>query len=234
GSASDGVKGYPYQSDINTAQQQSTTTIAALKSSHVTTVVCFCDPIAPVFLSNTADQQNYHPEILLSGTGLLDYDKLARLYNPNVWKNAFGLSEIQTVLPFPEDDAARAWRDAGKSGLPDKTENLNVAYWILMGNAIQDAGPGLNPDTIRQGLFSAPARGGWKLTHGNPHYTLQQYRPPDDYTGVNDAREVWWCKSKVSDIDGEPGSYYAVDNGHRYDLGEWPGGDPQVFDHVCP
>ncbi|HWW52624.1 MAG TPA: hypothetical protein VNY84_02555, partial [Acidimicrobiales bacterium] len=41
GSPADGVKGYPYESDITRAEQQSTTTVAGLKSSGVTTVVFF-------------------------------------------------------------------------------------------------------------------------------------------------------------------------------------------------
>ena len=48
GSPADKVFEYPYQLDINTAQQQSTTTVSEMKQDHVTTVVCFCDPIAPV------------------------------------------------------------------------------------------------------------------------------------------------------------------------------------------
>src|SRR5205823_12692129 len=113
GSKGDGVKGYPYQSDINTAQQQSTTTISELKQDHVTTAVCFCDPIAPVFLTNAASQQNYHPEWLMSGTGLLDYDVLGQLYNHDAWRYAFGPSNLADNVPFPQSDAVKAWQDAG-------------------------------------------------------------------------------------------------------------------------
>ena len=92
----------------------------------------------------------------------------------------------------------------------------------------------LTPENVRQGMFTAQAAGGWELTHGDPHYPLIQFRAPDDFTGINDEREVWWCKSKSSEIDGQPGSYYYFDNGHRYDEGQWPSGDPQLFDKPCP
>jgi hypothetical protein len=233
GSSSENVVEYPYQSDINTATQQSVTTVAAMKKDHITTVIHFGDPIAPVFFSNTADQQNFHPEILLGGTGLLDYDKLARLYNPNVWRHAFGLSNLQLQPPFEQSDAANAWRDAGYSGLPDKTANLGWVYFSLMGTMTQNAGPNLTVGNIRQGMFTAPPRGGWVESHGDPHYPLIVFRPPDDYTGINDAREVWWCNSAISSLDGQPRAYIQVDNGHRYDLGQWPSGDPKVFDTTC-
>ncbi len=223
GSKADGVKTYSYESNINTAQQQATTTVLALKNDKITTVVCFCDPIAPVFLTNTMDAQAYHPEELTAGSFLMDYDKLARLYNPNVWKYAFGPSTLQIQLPFDQSDAARAWRDAGNTGLPDKTENLNVAYYNLMASMIQNAGPTLNPRTIQQGMFNAQGLGGL------PNYPKIQFRAPSDYTGIDDDRETYWCATRPSEIDGQAGSYASVDNGKRTDLGQWTPGDPRVF-----
>ncbi|MCU1460663.1 MAG: hypothetical protein JWO37_738 [Acidimicrobiales bacterium] len=223
---------YPYQSDIGTAAQQSTNTVAQMKKDGITTAICYCDPIAPIFLSRALAAANYHPEILTSGTGLLDYDKLARLYEPTVWQNAFGPSLLQIQLPFDKSDAVLAWQDAGYAGQPDKTENLNFAYWNLMGNMIQNAGPRLTPENIQQGMFTAGPAGGWALTH-DPHYPLIQYQAPDDYTGISDEREVWWCKSAVSTIDNEPGSYISVNGGQRYTAGQWLTADPKVFDQPC-
>ena len=154
------------------------------------------------------------------------------LYEPSVWRNAFGPSFLQVQLPFPQSDAARAWQDAGKAGLPDQTENLYYAYWNLMGAMIQNAGPNLTPENIRQGLFTSPPAGGWALTK-DPHYPLIQFRAPDDFTGINDAREVWWCSTKSSEIDGQPGSYDFTNGGQRYDKGQLPSGDPQLFTKTC-
>ena len=128
----------------------------------------------------------------------------------------------------------KAWRDAGNPGLPDNTANLAWVYFNLMASSFQVSGPILTPENVRQGLFVQPPKGGWAETHGNPAYPLVKFAAPDDYTGINDAREVWWCSTRPSEIDGKPGSYTPVDNGHRYDVGQWPGGDPQVFTSVCP
>ncbi|HEX2851516.1 MAG TPA: hypothetical protein VHN98_13225, partial [Acidimicrobiales bacterium] len=234
GSKDDGVKGYPYESDINKAQQQSTAIVTSMQNDKVTTVVCFCDPIAPVFMTKTMASQNYHPEQLMVGTGLIDYDVLGRLYEPTVWKYAFGLSHLQVPLAFDQSDATKAWRDAGNTGTPDTTENLAWAYFSLIGNMVQNAGPRLTPETIRDGMFNAPMRGGWAETKGDPHYPGIKFKSPGDFTGIDDAREVYWCPARISEIDGNPGSYAFVDNGHRYGLGEWPSGDPKVFpDAAC-
>ena len=192
------------------------------------------DLIAPVFLTTTADSQNYHPEIMMTGTGLVDYDVLGQLYNPNVWRHAFGLSHLTNPVPFGSSDAVKAWQDQGRPGLPDKTENLAWAYWSLMGTSFQQAGPRPTPVAIRDGLFRAPVRGGWQESKGDPRYSkIRLGSNPGDYTGIDDAREVWWCGTRNSDINGQPGQYVPVDNGHRYDVGEWPTGDPKVFDSAC-
>lgn len=229
GSPSDGVKGYPYESDITQAEQQATTTISGLKSSGVTTVVFFGDPIAPVFLSNTADQQNYHPEILMTGIGLVDYDVLAQLYNPNVWRYAFGISTLADNVPFPQSDGSKAYHDGGGPGDPDQTENLNWAYFTAMATSFQAAGPKMTPRSMRDGLFGGPSYGG---DHIHP---LAAFGRPDagapkgDYTSLRDARIVWYCPTQPSPINGNNGTYVSVAGGHRYVINGIPGGNPNVF-----
>jgi len=205
-----------YQSDINTAQQQSNTIVAELKQQHVTDVEAFGDPIAPVFFTNTADSQNYHPEIYMSGMGLIDYDVLGQLYNHNVWKYAFGPSSLFDNVPFAQSEAAKAWGDAGNSGPPsDQTANLAWAYFSAMGSSFQMAGPNANPGTIRNGLWSLPPRG------GDQHHTLLSFK--NVYTGIQDMREVWWCSTTPSIINNHPGAYVSVDDPTwRHQLGQWP------------
>lgn len=222
--------GFPYQSDINSAQQQSTTTVAEMKQDHITDVIDFGDPIAPVFLSNTADQQGYHPEILLAGVGVIDYDVLGQLYNKNVWRNAFGVSELGTPEPFANTDAVKVWQDVGAPGQPDGTQNSNWAYFSLMATSFQMAGPNVNPGTIRAGLFGLPASGGDQF---NPLIKFGEQIGP--YTGVHDARETYWCATMASPIDNQPGTYVSVDNGKRYQLGQWTNSLTGVFPSgPCP
>jgi hypothetical protein len=231
GSASTVIELYKYESNINTAQQQSATTAAAVKDDEVTTLACWCDPIAPVFLTNALDQQNYHPEHLLIGLGLIDYDLLGRLYSTNQWQHAFGPSHIPLQTKFEESDAAKAWRDGGNAGSPgDRTSNLSWAYHSLMGSSFHYAGQNPTPANIRNGLFTAPLRGGWEESGGDPRFAMIKFGAgADDYTGIEDAREVWWSSTRISEIDDRPGSYAMVDGGRRYPVGQWPTGDPKVF-----
>lgn len=214
--------GIAYQSDINTAEQQSTTTVAELKQGHFTDVMQFGDPIAPVFFSNTADSQGYHPEVFLSGMGLIDYDVLGQLYNPRVWRYAFGPSSLFDNVPFPQSEASKAWEDAGNPAPPsDQTANLAWAYFSAMGSSFQLAGPTANPGTVRDGLWSAPGEG------GDQHHTLIYFK--GNYTGIQDMREVWWCATQNSPINNHPGVYVSVDDPTwRHRLGQWTS-DLKVF-----
>ena len=224
GNANTGPVALAYNPNITTAQQQAQTLVTKLRDLGVTTVSCYCDPITPVFITTAMDQQNYHPEHLLTGTGLLDYDLLGRLYSPTQWNHAFGPSELYQFPEFSQTEAAKAWRDGGNSGNPDGTENLPFAYFTFMANAIQLAGPNLNVDTIAQGLFRAEAIG------GDPaHPLIKVGARGDDFTGIEDAREAFWSATAVSSIDGRRGAYIGVDGGRRYRPGTWPSGDPKVF-----
>jgi hypothetical protein len=224
GSPSDNVKAFPYQSDITTAEQQSTTQIAALKASGVTTVVFYGDPIAPVFLTNTAESQGYHPEWLVTGTGLVDYDVLGQLYNGDQWQHAFGISDLTNSIPFAQSDAAKAAHDVG-APQPDPTENLAWSYYSLMATSFQDAGPMPTANAIQGGLFSAPGQG------GDPYHALLQFGRPNDFTGLQDAREVYWCDHAISPINGHQGMYVPIDGGVRRSLGQWPNTEPAAFPH---
>jgi hypothetical protein len=224
GSSKDAPLLRPYNSDITTAQQQSQTSSTAYKRAGVTTVICFCDPIAPVFQTAAMDQQGYHPEHLIAGVGLIDYDVLGRLYSPTQWNHAFGLSELQNFATYDQTDQSKAWRDVGNAGTPDTTEGLPWAYYNLFASAVQLAGPNITPATIKTGLFSARGLGG---DPGHPY--IKFGARADDYTGIEDVREVWWSATARSNVDGKPGAYVPVDGGRRYKSGQIPGGDPKVF-----
>jgi hypothetical protein len=216
---------YSYASDITTAQQQSDTTIAAIKQAHVTTLICLCDPIAPVFTTTTLDRQQYHPEWLIPGSGLLDYDVLAQLYNPNEMRYAFGPSELADSIPFAQTDAPKAWSDAGNSGAPDRASNLSWSYFSFFGTAFQLAGPGPTAASLVNGLNQAAPMG------GTPTETLLAFRNPFPYTGIKDFREVWYCPTSNSPINGQPGSYQPAYGGKRFQLGQVTSGTGELFPH---
>jgi hypothetical protein len=212
-----------YTSDITTAQQQTNTFIAEMKKNGATDSTCFCDPIAPVFSSKGEEEQNYHPENVGTGSGLLDYDVLAQLYDQDVWRHTFGLSNIGNSLPFADSDAVKAWHDVGNSGEPDKTENLNFTYFEFIGLLLMAAGPDLTPQNIASGVLKEPYLG------GNQYYAGWQFTPAHPYSAEVDVREVYYCPTETSPINNQPGRYDALLGGKRIRQGQFTTGLDGVF-----
>jgi hypothetical protein len=226
-----GVMLIPYASDINTAQQQAINIVQQLIDNHITTVGCWCDPIAPVFLTQNMSKQGYFPENWITGVGLIDYDVLGRLYDPTEWAHAFGVSDLGQGQAFAQTDAARWWVDAGNAGQPDATENATLPFFSLMATAFQVAGSHPTPANIRSGLTALEPFASWQATHA-PHNIKVGFRAPSPWTAAMDTREVYWSQTRVSEIDGKQGSYCPIDGGHRFDLGEWLSGNPDAFDRA--
>jgi hypothetical protein len=204
-----------YTSDITTAQQQSDTYVATLKSNHITSASCFCDPISPVFATNTEEEQNYHPEQIITGTLLLDYDVLAQLYNQDIWRHTFGISDLANASPFATSDAVKAWNDAGNSGQPDATENLNLFFYEFLADMIQASGPVLNTTNMHNGLLALPELG------GSPTESGLKFTPQYPYSSFIDVREVWYCPTQTSAINNQPGAYVPLNGGARLHLGQF-------------
>lgn len=213
-----------YVSDIERATEQTAAVVAKLIDEGVTTVSCMCDPIAPAFLTKGLSGNRYFPEFLIPGLGLLDFDKLGRLYDAEVMAHAFGPSHLGLNLPADDTDAARVWRDVGREGHPCGDNGCGVAwsYVNLLGNMIQMAGPNLNPLSMEQGLLQGMPDFG-----GTPESPLNDFGP-NDYSGVGDAKEVYWSSAAASSIDGQPGAYIPVAGGKRYRLGQWGPGLDQI------
>jgi len=219
---------FTYKSDINSATTQTESTVAALATNKVTTIVCMCDPIAPVFLTTGLSNQAYYPEHVLPGLGLLDYDLLGQLYDKQQWQHAFGPSQLPNFGSLDDTDQAQVWRAQGNSGHPCGNNGCGLEWAYISGTALmlQQTGPNLNALSFEQGVLgNIPPFGGSGLS------ALYQWGQ-DDYTGVSDEREVYWDPLATTPIDGSQGAYVAVGPNcdphpavescaQRFTLGQW-------------
>ena len=208
-----------YESNIERAQEQSTARTALMINENVTTVVCMCDPISPIFTTTAFTSQQYYPEHLLVGMIGMDFDQVGRLYEPSQWQHAFGISHISQPPPEEESAGHRIHRAAEAEGEPRCQCSTQTHYSLLLGRMLQNAGPQLTPHAIEEGMFNAPVRGGWENTGGDPEQQLHRFGP-DNYTANSDVREVYWDGSAISENDGEPGAYIPMNDGRRYTIGE--------------
>ncbi len=73
---------YFYEQNVGTAatQSQAGTAIMNSRTNPATSVVCFCDPVAPQFSYNAATNNNYWPEVLFASNQALDVDTVGQTY----------------------------------------------------------------------------------------------------------------------------------------------------------
>lgn len=215
----------PYSPDTATASSQATSQVAQAKNAGATSVLYFADPIAPAFGTKAMTSQAWFPEHVLVGSGLIDYDVLARLYDAQQWQHAFGPSDVVVYKPLAQQEASITWRAAGNKGTAYSSAQLQWSYWAVIAAGIQMAGPTLNPGTFERALLSGSCDSLPWTTSRNPYASWTHFAR-GDYTAGSDAKEVYWDANATSPIDGKQGAYISLNQGRRYRPGEWTVGEP--------
>jgi hypothetical protein len=208
-----------YKLDLGSMSNQATNIIAKLKSEGITSVVCGCDPVFPIFLTQKAQEQGYEPEWIVTGTALTDQDIVGQLYDQDQWKRAFGISYLGSPQPIRGSDGYFAYKSV-RSDEPAFIVDIIYYQLYMIALGIQLAGPDLTPQNFERGMFSYPGGVGRVGTWGFG---------PGHYTPTQDFREIWWDGSRTSTQNGKQGAYVEVDGGKRYKPGTLPSTDPAVF-----
>jgi hypothetical protein len=207
-----------YQLDLGTMSNQATNIVAQLQSQHVTTVLCGCDPILPVFLSGAAARQGYFPEFVIVGTALTDTDIVGQLWNQDFASHAFGVSSLTEPVPSNQTLGYAAYKAVRKDE-PAFSVDLIYYQMAMMAIGLQMAGPNLTPLTFEQGMFSYPPRVGPAGLWGASLH---------DYTAADDVREIYWDRNATSKYNQKQGAFKEAEQGKRYRQGEITPGDPKV------
>ncbi|MDQ1373510.1 MAG: hypothetical protein QOJ09_848, partial [Actinomycetota bacterium] len=233
-----GDRQYYYEQNINTVETQRVQAVGKMRGngtpgSEATTVVCFCDLVAPQFLYQEEQNENYWPENIMPGSGLMDRDPSAQDYEGSVacpnsaqgceYDLAFGLSSISNPEKENADVGTRVWHAAGMSGntpAPSQAISHDWEYWSLIATLIQASGPTLTPQNMDAGVRQYGVRGG-----GSTGHVLRGF-PPGSYAWNQDMRQVYFSKTKPSPYNGTAGTYVSV--GDRITLGGYKPGDPPI------
>jgi hypothetical protein len=217
---------YNYALDVSTFPEDAQRAVIQFAANRDTTVILACDPISPIFLTQDAFNQNYHPEWYDIGVALTDTDNWGQLWSqPEVAGHLFGLSEngsTQTQLD-PNGEAALTWKAAsGKDMGKDTTIPIIYAELLSMFDELQAAGPILTPANIAAGTRKLVGGGGPTAPLGT--WSFAQY-----HSGIVDAREIYWDSGGRSPANGKQGTFVAVWGGQRYGVGQFPSGQPPFY-----
>jgi hypothetical protein len=208
-----------YQLDLGTMSNQANNLIPKLKSEGITTILCGCDPVFPVFMTGAMNREKYFPEIIIVGTALTDADIVGQLYDPEAAKHMFGVSALEEPIPPTETIAYEAFKSVRPNDEPAFSVDLIYFQMQMMAIGIQMAGPNLTPANFQKGMFAYPPRlgpvGRWGMK-------------PHDYTAADDVREIYWDGTATSNYNGKRGAYIDPQKGTRWLPGTIPTGDPNI------
>ena len=149
-----------YIFDVSQQQQQATSIVAQMVSAGVNNLICMCDALYPIFLTNEATKQQWYPEWLITGTGLTDTTFFGRTYDSVQWQGAFGISPLWVFFSRLETSSGY---QAQHHMMPDLEERSTTSSgtglgvgvrqvaWQIMMTGIHFAGPRLHPADLRRG-----------------------------------------------------------------------------------
>ena len=202
-----------YQLDLSTMSNQAANIISKLQSDGVTTILCGCDPIIPVFLSGVAARQGYFPEFVITGTALTDQDVVGQLWTQSFAAHAFGISPNNAPVPSTQTLGYAAYKTVRQD---EPAFGVEIIYYqmAMLALGIQMAGPNLTPQTFQAGMRAFPPKVGpaglWSFGQGN-------------YTIGEDVREICWSTSQISGYNQKQGAYFGTSS-QRWTQGNIPGG----------
>jgi hypothetical protein len=131
-----------YQLDLSTLSSQASSIIAKLKADKISTIVCGCDPVFPVYLTQRAQEQGYYPEWDIVGVALTDQDIVGQLFNQNQWAHAFGITYQGKTIPYQATLGYAAYKSV-RNDEPAQAVNIIYAQMYMLALGIQLAGPDL-------------------------------------------------------------------------------------------
>ncbi|MCL4422371.1 MAG: ABC transporter substrate-binding protein [Actinobacteria bacterium] len=194
-----------YSMDPSNYGSESLSIVSQMKADGVTTVVCGCDPVFPIALTDAAQEQGWYPEWLAGSFG----DAVARDYNQAEWVHAMSFPGGQ----WPVMDQLESYKvyETASGGKPPQEPYFFSAYYelLFLFSAIQHAGPDLNASSFEQSVFSLPApipggqAGVW--IYGPGHFTIESS------FGLG-----WWDENAISNYDGKQGAYENCNSGASY------------------
>ena len=232
------VKGheYFYEQNVSTAatQSQAGTAIMNSRENPATSVVCFCDPVAPQFSYNAATNNNYWPEALFATNQAMDTDSTGQTYMGELacpqrnrgcaFDGALGLGQSEKATAPEKLGGLKVFKATSKSAVPLQPLIMEIFWqnYNMFASLLQVTGPQLTPANMAASAPRLGTRGG-----GSTGYSERAF-VNGELSWTQDVYVTYWTKNKTSPYNKELGAFTQAYGGKRFGLGELPKGAPQV------
>ena len=211
-----------YVLNLSTLSSQASNIISQLQNDGITTVVCGCDPVFPVYLTSRAAEQGYTPEWVVAGVALTDTDIVGQLFQQSEWSHAFGVTFAGPIEPKQDTFGYAAYKSISPSTEPANAVDLIYEQMYQMAIGIQMAGPDLTPANFEAGMRAYP---GSTAGASNALYGTWDF-PAGHFSPQVDSAFIYWDPNKISPYNDKQGAY--VVSTSRYKTGQYPQAPPAL------
>ena len=232
------VKGheYFYEQNVATAAQQSQAGTAVMNSPQnpATSVVCFCDPVAPQFSYNASTNNNYWPEVMFATNQAMDTDSAGQSYMGDLacpqksrgcaFDGALGLGQAEKSVPAEQLGGMKVFKASSKTDTTLQPLIIEIFWqnYNMFASLLQATGPNLTPQNMMASAPRLGTRGG-----GATGFSRRAFEK-GELSWTQDVFVTWWQKNKKSAFNGKTGAFTQAYGGRRFGLGQIPKGDPAV------
>ena len=223
---------------MQTAPTQRRAAIAKMREgTESTSVMCFCDQVAPAFLYDEQELNNYYPENIIVATGFMDTDTVAHTYDHLFDPGPAGgrVPDVRERLrPRPGRPAGVAEHRlrgphlevGGQPGSPGLGRGRRLRLLELLRHP-RDAGRA-QPDA-RQHHGRAPSAPSPSCPSAAPTPGTGRGRVgANDFTWDDGLREIYFAPKRKSAYDGVSGAWGSLNGGRWFTGGKFPTGAIQL------
>jgi hypothetical protein len=188
----------------------------------VTSLLCLCDPLSQLLISNNLANSNYLPEFFDAGIAGLETDVFGQQMNQKAWAHATTLnSQAQVVGKYGSTFGYFAAKSIDPKAFVVNEVDMIYLHLYQLALGIQLAGPNLTPETFARGLASY--RGG-QGPYGPMAWTVNG---KSSFSAAHDFRLQWWDPTATSSYDAKKGAWQELPTWYRG--ATLPAGEPALF-----
>lgn len=203
-----------------------TSAVAQMRASGTTTVILEVGVVNTLLLMVAADAVGWQPEWVMVSPAALDFSSNASILPPSQSAHLFGLSAWEVPRRIEETECYQAYKELDPDNDPD--DAVCRLFWhqiILFADGIQEAGPRLNRESFVRGLVG--------LGHRYPvePWAIGGGFGPEDFSYMDNVGEVWFSRTAINPVTGQPGAYVWSYDAKRFKRGEIPADTSQLFKH---
>lgn len=214
------VIAYPFEaSNASSIAQNMTQRIINNKAS---SLLCLCDPLSQLLISNNLANSNYLPEFFDAGIAGLESDVYGQQMNQKAWAHATTLnSQSQVVGKYGSTFGYFAAKSVSPRAFVVNEVDLIYLRLYQVALGVQMAGPNLTPESFARGLH------GYRGGQGPYGPISWNSGGRARYSASHAFRLQWWDPKSTSSYDGKSGAWRVLPR--WLSAASFPPGEPALF-----